>query len=610
MGFNKAQLQAIAHKKGPCMVLAGPGSGKTTVITNRIEHLIQKCKVKPEEILVITFSKAASKEMRERFHALNPAQHYPVTFGTFHGIYYGILKWAYKINASNIFTEDEKYQLLYQVIEQLGMDLDDEKEFIQDLASEISNVKNNQIPLLEFQAVNCDDLMFRKVYERYESERKRRRKIDFDDMLVLTYQLFVSRPDILKLWQKKYKYILIDEFQDINQVQYDVIRMLASPEDNLFIVGDDDQSIYRFRGARPEIMLNFPKDYPNAKQIVLDVNYRSTKAIVNCAARVINHNQNRFEKQIVTLNEQGTTVHIQEVLNPIEESKYVIGEIQKTLEKGIVPSEIAVLFRTNVEARALVETCMEYGVPFHMKEHIPNLYEHFIAKNFITYMKMALGDRSRKSFLEIMNRPNRYIGRDAVERGEVSFEQLRKYYEEKDWMLDRIDQLEVDLRIIGRMAPYGAIQYIRKHVGYDEFLLEYAYKRKIKMEDLREVISEIEERAKEFKTIEDWFAHIEEYSRQLKLQAEVRQENPKAIQLMTMHGAKGLEFDTVFIMGANEKIMPYKKAETVEELEEERRLFYVAMTRAKKRLVISYTKERNGKRMEASRFVREVGGQH
>ena len=363
MGFNKAQLQAIAHKKGPCMVLAGPGSGKTTVITNRIEHLIQKCKVKPEEILVITFSKAASKEMRERFHALNPAQHYPVTFGTFHGIYYGILKWAYKINASNIFTEDEKYQLLYQVIEQLGMEMDDEKEFIQDLASEISNVKNNQIPLLEYHAVNCDDLMFRKVYERYESERKRRRKIDFDDMLVLTYQLFVSRPDILKLWQKKYKYILIDEFQDINQVQYDVIRMLASPEDNLFIVGDDDQSIYRFRGARPEIMLNFPKDYPNAKQIVLDVNYRSTKAIVNCAARVINHNQNRFEKQIVTLNEQGTTVHIQEVLNPIEESKYVIGEIQKTLEKGIVPSEIAVLFRTNVEARALVETCMEYGVP-------------------------------------------------------------------------------------------------------------------------------------------------------------------------------------------------------------------------------------------------------
>ena len=606
MSFNKAQLQAIAHKKGPCMVLAGPGSGKTTVITKRIEYLIQKYKVKPEEILVITFSKAASKEMRERFHGLNPAQHYPVTFGTFHGIYYGILKWAYNINASNIFTEDEKYQLLYQVIEQLGLALDDEKEFIQDLASEISNVKNNQIPLLEYQAVSCEDTIFRKIYETYENQRKGRRKIDFDDMLVLTHQLFVNRPDVLKMWQKKYKHVLIDEFQDINQVQYDVIRMLVAPEDNLFIVGDDDQSIYRFRGARPEIMLDFPKDYPNAKQIVLDVNYRSTKAIVNCAARVIDHNQNRFEKQIVTLNEQGTTVHIQEVLNPIEESKYVIEEIQKTLEKGIVPSEIAVLFRTNVEARALVETCMEYGVFFHMKEHIPNLYEHFIAKNFITYMKMALGDRSRRSFLEIMNRPNRYIGRDSVDRGEISFEQLRKYYEEKDWMLDRIDQLEVDLRILSRMAPYGAIQYIRKHVGYDEFLLEYAYKRKIKMDDLREVISEIEERAKGYKSIEDWLTHIEEYTRERKLQAQLCQKNPNAVNFMTMHSAKGLEFDTVFVIGANEKITPYKKAETVEEIEEERRLFYVAMTRAKKRLVISYTKERNGKRMEASRFVREV----
>ena len=253
-----------------------------------------------------------------------------------------------------------------------------------------------------------------------------------------------------------------------------------------------------------------------------------------------------------------------------------------------------------------METCMEYGISFHMKEHVPNLYEHFIAKNFMTYMKMALGDRSRKSFLEIMNRPNRYIGRDSVERGEISFEQLRKYYEEKDWMLDRIDQLEVDLRIISRMAPYGAIQYIRKHIGYDEFLVEYAYKRKIKMEDLREVLSEIEERAKGFKNIEDWLVHIEGYTRERKLQEQFRKENPNAVSFMTMHGAKGLEFDTVFVIGANEKITPYKKAETVEEIEEERRLFYVAMTRAKKRLVISYTKEKNGKKMEASRFVGEV----
>lgn len=608
MSFNSAQIQAITHKEGPCMVLAGPGSGKTTVITKRIEYLIQKEGVSPEEILVITFSKAASKEMRERFHALHPEQHYPVTFGTFHGIFYGILKWAYKIGSDNILTEEEKYQILRRVTEQIGLDFEDEKEFLQGISEEIGVVKNQQISLEAYHAVSCTESDFRTLYTAYEKARNAVRKIDFDDMLVLTCRLFQSRPDVLGLWQKKYKFILIDEFQDINQVQYDVIRMLAAPEHNLFIVGDDDQSIYRFRGAKPEIMLDFPKDYPGARQILLNINYRSTKAIVSGAARVICHNKERYPKQIVTENGQGATVHIQEVLHPVEESRYVVREIQKAKERGVPVSEIAVLFRTNVDARAMVETCIEYNLPFRMKEHFPNLYEHFIAKDWITYMKMALGDRKRNSFLKIMNRPNRYIGRDSVEQGEISFESLRKYYAEKDWMLDRIDQLDVDLRIIGRMAPYGAIQYIRKHIGYDDFLKEYAYTRRIRKEDLEEVMREIEERAKAFRTIEDWFAHIEDYTAELKQQETYRYDNADAVSFMTMHGAKGLEFDTVFVIGANENIIPYKKAKTPEEIEEERRLFYVAMTRAKKKLVISYTKERNGKKMEPSRFVEEVLG--
>ena len=408
------------------------------------------------------------------------------------------------------------------------------------------------------------------------------------------------------MWQNKFKYILIDEFQDINKVQYDVIRMLAAPQNNLFIVGDDEQSIYRFRGARPDIMLGFKNDYPDTRQIVLDINYRSTKAIVNGAGRVIKHNKKRYDKQIITTNEQGETVHIQEVKHPIEESKYVVKQIQKALKQGVPASEIAVLFRTNVEARPIVETFMEYNIPFQMKEHIPNLYEHFIGQNLIAYMKMALGDRSRKTFLEIMNRPNRYFSRDCVDETQVSFENLRKYYEDKDWMLDRIDQLDVDLRIISRCAPYAAIQYIRRHVGYDEFLREYAHFRKIKIEELNDILKEIEERAKAFKTIEEWFAHIEEYGQELKRQAEYYQNNPNSVSLMTMHGAKGLEYHTVFIVGANEKVCPYKKAETKEELEEERRMFYVAMTRAKKKLIISYVLEKHGKHMELSRYVSEL----
>ena len=606
MGFNEAQTKAICHKNGPAMVLAGPGSGKTLVITRRVEYLIKKYGVRPEQILVITFTKAAAKEMRERFARITKEDRFPVTFGTFHGIYYGILKWAYRMNASNIFSEEEKMMLLREVIAGMELEIEDEKEFLQGIASEIGQIKNNRLSLEEYESSNCSNQMFCQIYEEYERRRKLLKKIDFDDMLVLCYELFQKRPDILQMWQKKFQYILIDEFQDINQVQYDVIRMLALPENNLFIVGDDDQSIYRFRGARPEIMLGFSKDYPNAKSIILDVNYRSTKAVVSAARRVIERNKNRYQKEIITVNEQGDNVHIQEVRHPVEESHYVREQIAKAVAAGTEPSQIAVLYRTNTEPRALVETFMEYHIPFQMKEHLPNLYEHFIGRDFQAYMRMALGGRDRGDFLMIMNRPNRYIGRDSVDRGEISFENLRKYYMEKDWMVDRIDQLEVDLKVISRMTPYAAIQYIRKSVGYDLFLNEYAIKRKMKLEDLQELIREMEERAKEFKTIEEWFAHIEKYTEELRLQAVTRTENRNAVSLMTFHAAKGLEYDTVFIIGANEDVTPYKKAELPEEMEEERRMFYVAMTRAKKHLTISYVREKNGKAMEQSRFLGEL----
>lgn len=608
MGFNKAQKEAITQKDGPIMVLAGPGSGKTLVITRRIEYLIRHHKVKPEEILVVTFTKAATAEMRERFLRLMEGKYLPVTFGTFHGIYYGILKWAYRLNADNILSEEEKGTIIREAAEGLEeeLEIDDEKEFLSGISSEIGSIKNNRLDLDSFESNQCSPEAFRSIYREYERIRNRRRKLDFDDMLVLCYDLFKKRPDILKKWQQRYTYILIDEFQDINQVQYDVIRMLAAPQNNLFIVGDDDQSIYKFRGARPEIMLGFKKDYEDAKEILLDVNYRSTKNIVYGAQKVIMKNRSRYEKKIVTLNEKGENVHIQETRNPVEESRYVLGQISEELKNGVPLSEIAVLYRTAMEPRALVETLMEYNIPFQMKEHVPNLYEHFIGRNLCAYLRMATGKRERKDFLEVMNRPIRYISRSAVENGEVSFESLRKFYCDKEWMLDRIDQLDVDLRILKQMTPYAAIQYIRKKIGYDDFLRDYALTHKMKLEDLTEVLHEIQERAKEYKTIEEWFAHIEQYGQELEQKAKRNQYNPNAVSLLTMHGAKGLEFHSVFLIEANEDVCPYKKAEVVEDMEEERRMFYVAMTRAKKRLVISYVKERNGKPMLPSRFVHEL----
>lgn len=609
MSLNHAQTEAVAHNKGPCMVLAGPGSGKTLTIAKRIEYLIMKHKVRPEEILVITFTKYAAWEMKNRTRSICGPSSYAVTFGTFHGIYYGILKWAYRLNQSNLLSDEEKYRILREILPGIDWDqepeADEEKDYLQELAIEIGNVKNNCMDIEEYEPVKYTTEKFRKLYRTYEETKKKYRKIDFEDMLIQCRDLFMKRPDILKKWQEKFQYILVDEFQDVNQAQYDVVRMLAAPQDNLFVVGDDDQSVYGFRGAKPGIMMEFMKDYPKARQILLDVNYRSSGYIVKGALRVIGNNKIRFEKKIEAFRKPDETVHVQEVKDPVQEAEYVLERIREYREKGVSYMEMAVLYRTNVDARAMSELMTEYQIPFVMKEHLNNIYEHFIALDMISYLRLSQGEYDRKYFLQIANRPNRYLTRESMKTGNVSYESLRRYYRDKDWMVDRIDQLEWDMKMICDKTPYVAIQYIRKRMGYDEFLKEYAAYRKISSEDLFAVLEEIWQNSKGYGTIKEWFEHIESYGKMLKEQNKKNGEK-EGVNLMTMHAAKGLEFDTVFVIEANEGSCPYKKAIADEEIEEERRLFYVAMTRAKRKLVISYVKEKNGKDLLPSRFVSEL----
>ena len=606
MGFNEAQTQAIQHTDGPCLVLAGPGSGKTLTIVNRVKYLIEKQKVRPEEILVVTFTRFAAAEMKSRLCLVMGKRDLPVTVGTFHGIYYGILKWAYRMNQENILSETEKYQILRGVINKERMEIFDEEDFIQDIAAEIGKVKNNRIPLEEFVSEKCSADAFRNIYRNYEQHRKELKKIDFDDMLVLCYELFRSRPDVLAQWQKKFRYVLIDEFQDINRIQYDVIRMLAQPENNLFVVGDDDQAIYGFRGADSELMLGFGKDFPDAKQILLGMNYRSTANIVQNSLKLIENNVERYSKKLEANREGGSCLHIQEVKDPVEEAEYVLEEIQKCKENGIKEEEIAILFRVHTDARAVVEAMVERKIPFQMKEHLPNIYEHFIAKDIMAYFRLATGARNRQDFLQVMNRPKRYLGRDSVAGTKVSFEDMRKFYCDKDWMIDRIDQFEWDVKMLMKMAPYAAIQYIRKRIGYDDFLKEYAFTHQINRSDLNEVLAEIEEAAKAFTSVEEWFTHVEEYTETLKVKEKERNRPRPGVRLMTIHASKGLEFKQVFLIAANEGRIPYQKAKTDKEIEEERRLFYVAMTRAKDFLKICYVKIQNGKEVTPSRFVDEL----
>ena len=606
MQFNEAQIQAIQHNTGPCMVIAGPGSGKTTVLTHRVRYLIERYGVNPSDILVITFTKAAAEQMKLKFKGLSEGRNSAVTFGTFHAVFFTILKAAYNYSAHCIIKPQIQHEFVKDQMCRLELEYDDENEAVAGVLSEISCVKGEDVNIDEYESRCIPPQSFRIMYRAYDDMLVRKHLIDFDDMIVQCRELLMQREDYRRAWQNKYKYILIDEFQDINRIQYDVIRMLAQPENNLFVVGDDDQAIYGFRGADSELMLGFGKDFPNAKQILLGMNYRSTANIVQNSLKLIENNVERYSKKLEANREGGSCLHIQEVKDPVEEAEYVLEEIQKCKENGIKEEEIAILFRVHTDARAVVEAMVERKIPFQMKEHLPNIYEHFIAKDIMAYFRLATGARHRQDFLQIMNRPKRYLGRDSVAGAKVSFEDMRKFYCDKDWMIDRIDQFEWDVKMLMKMAPYAAIQYIRKRIGYDDFLKEYAFTHQINRSDLNEVLAEIEEAAKAFSSVEEWFAHVEEYTETLKVKEKERNRPRPGVRLMTIHASKGLEFKQVFLIAANEGRIPYQKAKTDKEIEEERRLFYVAMTRAKDFLKICYVKIKNGKEVTPSRFVDEL----
>ena len=488
MSFNHSQEEAIRHFKGPALVLAGPGSGKTTVITHRTKQLIESYHVEPEHILVITFTRAAALEMKERFMNLMDGKRTAVTFGTFHSVFFRILKYAYHYRAENIAREEERQNFIREIIQNLHLEIEDENEFVNDILSEISVIKNDRIALEHYYPKNCSEQIFKAIYEQYEWRMQKENRIDFDDMLLLTYELLAARLDILKLWQEKYSFILIDEFQDINKVQYDIIRMLAAPRNNLFIVGDDDHSIYRFRGARPEIMLGFEKDYPDARRILLNINYRCSKSIVSAAGQLIMNNKTRFQKQIRAFHSAGPSIYIRQCQSVQEETTAILEQIHDYEEHGIKYSDMAVLVRTNIGARAIVEKMIEANLPFQMRDQIPNLFEHWIARDLLTYMEIAAGDDSRAAFLKIINRPKRYIHREALSEQRVTMNLLRGYYREKDWMLDRIDRMEYELKMLRMMTPYAAINFIRKGIDYESFVKEYAQYRRMKPEELMEAL--------------------------------------------------------------------------------------------------------------------------
>lgn len=587
------------------MVLAGPGSGKTFVITHRVCHLIEKQNIRPENILVVTFSKAAAVEMRERFIKLMPdKQGERVTWGTFHSVYFHLLRTAYGYRGDQVITDAERYDVIRELMKKNQMESEDIAGLGTEILSEIAIVKQERMDILHYYAHSCPADLFRQIFVDYEKSISERKKIDFEDMLVMTYELLSQREDIRRACENRYQYILVDEFQDINRMQYEIIQLIAGERANLTIVGDDDQSIYRFRGAKPEIMLGFAKDYPKVKKVLLDINFRSTTQIIEAAGKLIAHNKERFEKQITAARGNGRPVDVIRFKNVYQEVKSIIDDITDYVKAGHSLDDIAILYRTNLQPRLMTEMLMQYNIPFVMKDNIPNLYDHWIAKDIKSYLRLSIGMAKRGDLLRICNRPNRYIKREALQFSDGQIRDLFKYYEDKPYMIERIAQLKTNLRAIQNMRPGMAVRFIRKGIGYDEFLEEYAQYHGIEEDELLDILGELEQSADRSETILDWFSHMEEYKE--KLAQTKKQEEKIGVRLMTFHSSKGLEYKIVYMIDCNQGITPHRKAKAIEDMEEERRMFYVAMTRAKDRLYVYSADSSFHKKAELSDFVKEI----
>jgi DNA helicase-2/ATP-dependent DNA helicase PcrA len=598
---NREQEEAIAHKEGPMMVLAGPGTGKTTVIAGRTEALVRSG-VPASSILVVTFTRAAASEMRGRIRASLGSRADGAAIGTFHGIFYGMLKGPYHLQSGSVLGEQDRSALIRKLLASCYPGSLRESELPEAVQKEISRVKGEQIDLSHYYSASLPAETFRKVMRGYENWKKENRKIDFDDIILFCWRMLNRSPGILSFWQKKWRYILVDEFQDISPLQYSIVRMLARPEDNLFIVGDDDQSIYRFRGANPLIMLNFPKDYPDASVEALRLNYRSTPEILAFAGKVIAKNQNRYPKTIEPTRPGGKPVRLHILKNLSEEAAFLSSGIRRRMKEGEDPSGIAVLVRTNSGMRHVIERFISDRVPFRSADVIPCVYDHWAARDLISYLELGSGGRDRSDFLRIMNRPLRYISREALKDPSVSFRNLYRYYSGKDWMQKRIARLENDIRTIGTLSLYGAVCYIRKSVGYDDFIRSWASDHDVPEDVLMSVLDEVADSASNYKTFAEWKTFIAEYRSQLRERRNSREEKG-GVMISTLHASKGTEYDTVYLIDVNEGVIPHKKAVLDADLEEERRMFYVGLTRARKELHLTAVKKRYDREAELSLFL-------
>ena len=614
--LNENQLKAVNHLDGPCMVLAGPGSGKTRVITYRIANMVVNKNIKPTSILAISFTKASSIEMKNRALSLsNDFRMNKVTYGTFHSVFFRILRYFENYNIESILDEKTKRIGLKNILKGLNIENADDDETIGQVINEISYVKNELMDKRDFKSEVLTNDEFIKVYNFYEEYKQQMNKIDFDDMLIKTYELLKNNKAALDRVRSVYRYILVDEFQDINKVQFEALKLIANPSNNIFVVGDEDQSIYGFRGSRPDFLLEFEEYFSNTKKVLLDINYRSKGEIINIANRLIEKNTNRYEKVIKCGQGNGAKVNYISPEDSEEEAVYIAKDIKNKVQEDYTEyTDFAVIYRTNIQSRALVDVFMDMRIPFVVKDSIVTIYDHWAAQDILAYLRIGVNPNSNKDWIRIINKPFRYISKDNLNliKDEPDFiNSLINKCDLHPKQVKTINDLDIDISYVKGLNPKNAISYIRTTLDYDRYILDYCANRKIKTNGLIEILNELESSATNFKTIQEYLEHIERVKSEI-----VNNKNNKetdGVIFTTMHSAKGLEFKNVYIIGANEGTIPHEKSYEIDDeekkndqIEEERRLMYVAITRAEENICISSPVNKYGKRVSKSRFVEDI----
>ena len=610
--LNDKQKEAVNITEGPLLVIAGAGSGKTKVLTTKVAHLVLDCNVSPENILAITFTNKAAREMKDRIISMVGNIAYQIQISTFHSFGLSILKNHYdKVGLEKNFTildSDDCNTLIKNILKDMNVD-----ENYKGIRNIISNNKNSLISPVEYERfVNTDyDKIVLEVYERYQNRLKRNNSVDFDDLLYLPIVLFKNNKDVLEEYQNKYKYVLIDEYQDTNEAQYKLTKMICSKYKNICAVGDDSQSIYSWRGSNYRNILNFEKDYPNCKTVYLEQNYRSTKTIINASNDVIKNNKNRKDKNLWTDNEEGALIEYNTLANEKDEAYYVVSEINKLIDEGIDYKDIAILYRTNAQSQTMEKELVLNNIPYKIvgSQYFYNRKE---IKDLMAYLKLIYNKDDDVSLLRIINVPRRKIGKVTIENlinkandlNTSIFDAISssKELEFKELINDFRDKKD-------SMSLVDFVSYVLDKSG---LLHELESEKTIESETRIENLNEFKTVAYQFEEMYGIIS-LEDFLSEISLVSDITEykSNDNAVTLMTIHLAKGLEFGNVFIIGLEESIFPhFNSFNSEEELEEERRLCYVALTRAKNRLYLLNASSRaiygNRVRNPESRFIKEI----